>query len=169
MHKGLGEMQTLAVGVGDLKRVLTNVKSRGTWGEVQLGMLLAEVLVPQQYEANVETRPGSNKRVEYAIRLPGRSADGAPVLAAGRRQVSARGLAAAAGRAGARRRAGRGDRAQGPRRLHARAGEDHSRAVRRAAAHDRLRDPVRAGREPVRRDDVPGPGFAGISCSASFA
>ena len=78
VHKGLGEMQTLAVGVGDLKRVLTNVKSRGTWGEVQLGMLLAEVLVPQQYEANVETRPGSNKRVEYAIRLPGRSADGAP-------------------------------------------------------------------------------------------
>ena len=78
VHKGLGEMQTLAVGVGDLKRVLTNVKSRGTWGEVQLGMLLAEVLVPQQYEANVETRPGTGKRVEYAIRLPGRSADGAP-------------------------------------------------------------------------------------------
>ena len=78
VHKGLGEMQTLAVGVGDLKRVLTNVKSRGTWGEVQLGLLLAEVLVPQQYEANVETRPGTGKRVEYAIRLPGRSADGAP-------------------------------------------------------------------------------------------
>jgi DNA recombination protein RmuC len=78
VHKGLGEMQTLAVGVGDLKRVLTNVKTRGTWGEVQLGMLLAEVLTPQQYEANVETVPGSGKRVEFAIRFPGRGDDGAP-------------------------------------------------------------------------------------------
>ena len=78
VHKGLGEMQTLAVGVGDLKRVLTNVKTRGTWGEVQLGMLLSEVLTPQQYEANVETVPGSNKRVEFAIRFPGRGDDGAP-------------------------------------------------------------------------------------------
>ena len=78
VHKGLGEMQTLAIGVGDLKRVLTNVKTRGTWGEVQLGMLLAEVLTPQQYEANVETVPGSGKRVEFAIRFPGRSDDGRP-------------------------------------------------------------------------------------------
>ncbi len=78
VHKGLGEMQTLAIGVGDLKRVLTNVKTRGTWGEVQLGMLLAEVLTPQQYEANVETVPGSGKRVEFAIRFPGRSDDGQP-------------------------------------------------------------------------------------------
>ncbi len=78
VHKGLGEMQTLAVGVGDLKRVLTNVKTRGTWGEVQLGMLLSEVLTPQQYDANVETVPGSRKRVEYAIRFPGRGDDGAP-------------------------------------------------------------------------------------------
>ena len=78
VHKGLGEMQTLAVGVGDLKRVLTNVKTRGTWGEVQLGMLLSEVLTPQQYDANVETVPGSRKRVEYAIRFPGRGEDGAP-------------------------------------------------------------------------------------------
>jgi len=72
VHKGLGEMQTLAVGVGDLKRVLTNVKSRGTWGEVQLGALLAEVLTPVQFAANVETVRGSNRRVEFAIRLPGR-------------------------------------------------------------------------------------------------
>jgi len=72
VHRGLGEMQGLAAGVGDLKRVLTNVKSRGTWGEVQLGALLGEMLTPQQYEANVETRPGSNRRVEYAVRLPGR-------------------------------------------------------------------------------------------------
>ena len=78
VHKGLGEMQTLAIGVGDLKRVLTTVKTRGTWGEVQLGMLLAEVLTPQQYEANVETVPGSGKRVEFAIRFPGRSDDGRP-------------------------------------------------------------------------------------------
>ena len=78
VHKGLGEMQTLAVGVGDLKRVLTNVKTRGTWGEVQLGTLLAEVLTPQQFGVNVETVPGSGKRVEFAIRLPGRGDDGKP-------------------------------------------------------------------------------------------
>jgi len=72
VHKGLGEMQSLATGVGDLKRVLTNVKSRGTWGEVQLGALLEQILVPEQYARNVETRRGSGERVEYAIRLPGR-------------------------------------------------------------------------------------------------
>ena len=72
VHKGLGEMQSLATGVGDLKRVLSNVKSRGTWGEVQLGALLEQVLVPAQYAKNVETRLGSGERVEYAIRLPGR-------------------------------------------------------------------------------------------------
>lgn len=69
--KGLGEMQTLASGVGDLKRVLTNVKTRGTWGEIQLGRLLAEILAPGQYEANVGVVPGSQERVEYAIRMPG--------------------------------------------------------------------------------------------------
>lgn len=78
VHRGLGEMQTLAAGVGDLKRVLQNVKTRGGWGEVQLATLLAEILTPQQYEANVVTRPGSNRRVEFAIRLPGRGSDGAP-------------------------------------------------------------------------------------------
>lgn len=78
VHKGLGEMQTLATGVGDLKRVLTNVKSRGTWGEVQLGTLLADVLHAGQYAQNVATRPGSTERVEYAVRFPGRSEDGAP-------------------------------------------------------------------------------------------
>ncbi len=72
VHKGLGEMQQLASGVGDLKRVLTNVKTRGTWGEVQLGNLLEQVLTPQQYARHVATRPGSNERVEFAIRLPGR-------------------------------------------------------------------------------------------------
>jgi DNA recombination protein RmuC len=72
VHKGLGEMHSLASGVGDLKRVLTNVRTRGTWGEVQLGALLEQLLVPDQYAANVATRPGSSQRVEYAIRLPGR-------------------------------------------------------------------------------------------------
>ena len=72
VHKGLGEMQALATGVGDLKRVLTNVKTRGTWGEIQLGALLEQLLVPEQYAKNVATRPGSRDRVEFAIRLPGR-------------------------------------------------------------------------------------------------
>lgn len=72
VQKGLGEMQNLANGVGDLKRVLTNVKTRGTFGEVQLGALLEQVLAPGQYAANVETRKGSGQRVEFALRLPGR-------------------------------------------------------------------------------------------------
>jgi DNA recombination protein RmuC len=78
VHKGLGEMQTLAAGVGDLRRVLTNVKSRGGWGEVQLGTLLAELLTPTQYAQNVVTRPGSKERVEFAVKFPGRGEDGAP-------------------------------------------------------------------------------------------
>ncbi|MEN8136194.1 MAG: DNA recombination protein RmuC [Thermodesulfobacteriota bacterium] len=71
VQKGLGEMQTLATGVGDLKRVLTNVKARGTWGEVQLGAILEQILTPDQYAKNVKTREGSQDHVEYAIRLPG--------------------------------------------------------------------------------------------------
>jgi DNA recombination protein RmuC len=78
VHRGLGEMQTLATGVGDLKRVLTNVKSRGGWGEVQLGALLEEMLSPGQFAQNVATRPGSREVVEYAVRLPGRGDDGTP-------------------------------------------------------------------------------------------
>ena len=78
VHKGLGEMQTLAAGVGDLKRVLSNVKTRGVFGETQLAALLEQVMAPEQYEKNVATRPGSNARVEFAIKLPG-SGD-APVL-----------------------------------------------------------------------------------------
>jgi len=72
VHKGLGEMQTLASGVGDLKKVLTNVKTRGTYGEVQLGSLLEQILAPEQYEANVATKKGSSGRVEFAVKLPGR-------------------------------------------------------------------------------------------------
>ena len=76
VHKGVGEMQQLATGVGDLKRMLTNVKSRGTWGEVQLGTLLEQVLTQQQYERNVKPVPGSNEIVEFAVKLPG--ADDSP-------------------------------------------------------------------------------------------
>ena len=78
VHRGLGEMQNLAAGVGDLKRVLTNVKTRGTWGEVQLAALLEQLLTAGQYAANVATRPGSAERVDFAIRLPGKD-DGAVV------------------------------------------------------------------------------------------
>jgi len=75
VHKGLGEMQSLANGVGDLKKVLTNVKARGTWGEIQLGELLSSVLTSEQYEKNVATKPGSADRVEFAIKLPGGDED----------------------------------------------------------------------------------------------
>ncbi|MGJ7610938.1 MULTISPECIES: DNA recombination protein RmuC [unclassified Variovorax] len=79
VHKGLGEMQTLAVGVGNLQRVLTNVKTRGVFGEVQLEALLEQVLTPDQYAKQVETKPRSGQRVDFAIRFPGRGDDGAPV------------------------------------------------------------------------------------------
>jgi DNA recombination protein RmuC len=72
VHRGLGEMQTLAAGVGDLKKVLTNVKTRGIWGEVQLESLLEQLLTPDQYAKNVATIPGRTERVEFAIKLPGR-------------------------------------------------------------------------------------------------
>jgi DNA recombination protein RmuC len=78
VHRGLGEMQSLAAGVGDLKRVLSNVKTRGTWGEVQLSALLEQLLTGDQFAANVATRPGSGERVDFAIRLPGKG-DGALV------------------------------------------------------------------------------------------
>jgi len=71
VHKGLGEMKNLANGVGDLKKVLTNVKTRGTWGEVQLGNILEQIMTHDQYGTNVATRPGSSERVEYAVKLPG--------------------------------------------------------------------------------------------------
>ena len=79
VHKGLGEMQTLASGVGDLKKVLTNVKTRGTWGEVQLGNLLEQIFRPEQYDKNVAVKPLSGERVDYAIRLPGPERGGLPV------------------------------------------------------------------------------------------
>jgi len=75
VHKGLGEMQSLATGVGDLKKVLSNVKTRGILGEVQLGMLLEQFLAPSQYLKNVSVKPGTTENVEFAIRLPGRDDD----------------------------------------------------------------------------------------------
>ncbi len=77
VYKGLGEMQTLAAGVGDLKKVLSNVKTRGVLGEIQLGAILEQMLAPDQYATNVATKKGSQANVEYAVRLPG--SDGAPV------------------------------------------------------------------------------------------
>jgi DNA recombination protein RmuC len=80
VHQGLGQMQSLAQGVGDLQRVLTNVKTRGIFGEVQLEALLEQVLTPEQYAKQVETRPRSNQRVDFAIRFPGRGGEsGEPV------------------------------------------------------------------------------------------
>ncbi|OYQ40156.1 DNA recombination protein RmuC [Rhodoferax sp. TH121] len=79
VHKGLGEMQTLAQGVGDLKHLLTNVKTRGMFGEAQLASLLEQVFVPDQYATQVATRPGSKNVVDFAIKLPGKSDDGAPL------------------------------------------------------------------------------------------
>jgi len=80
VHAGLGEMQTLATGVGDLKRVLTNVKSRGTWGEVQLGAILEDMLTPDQFDRNVKVDPTSNNIVEYCLRFPSANEDDQPVL-----------------------------------------------------------------------------------------
>jgi len=75
VHRGLGEMQSLATGVGDLKKVLTNVKTRGGWGEVQLGALLEQMLTPAQFERNVRTKGETSESVEYGIKLPGRGED----------------------------------------------------------------------------------------------
>jgi DNA recombination protein RmuC len=75
VYKGLGEMRSLATGVGDLKKVLTNVKTRGTWGEIRLSHILEQILTPDQYDTNVATRKNSSERVEFAIKLPGQDPD----------------------------------------------------------------------------------------------
>ncbi|NLN47630.1 MAG: DNA recombination protein RmuC [Clostridiales bacterium] len=80
VHKGLGEMQTLASGVGDLKKVLANVKTRGIWGEIQLGNILEQILAPEQYAVNIPTKENSKENVEYAIRLPGKGGNGEEIL-----------------------------------------------------------------------------------------
>jgi DNA recombination protein RmuC len=80
VHKGLGEMQSLATGVGDLKKVLTNVKTRGIWGEVQLEAIIEQLLTSEQYLTNVSVKPNDSNRVECAIKLPGKGEDGESVL-----------------------------------------------------------------------------------------
>jgi DNA recombination protein RmuC len=75
VYRGLGEMRTLATGVGDLKKVLTNVKTRGTWGEIRLSQILSQILTPDQFDVNVATKKNSNDRVEFAVKLPGQNAD----------------------------------------------------------------------------------------------
>jgi DNA recombination protein RmuC len=80
VYKGLGEMRALATGVGDLKKVLTNVKTRGTWGEIRLSHILEQILTPDQYDVNVATKKSSNERVEFAIKLPGQKADREKVI-----------------------------------------------------------------------------------------
>ncbi len=80
VYLGLGEMRHLARGVGDLKKVLTNVKTRGTWGEIRLGHILEQILTPDQYESNVATRKNSTERVEYAIKLPGQDGDDGAIV-----------------------------------------------------------------------------------------
>lgn len=79
VFKGLGEMQTLAVGVGDLKKVLTNVKTRGIWGEVQLEAILEQLMHPSQYAKNVITKHGTDSRVEFAVKIPNRDGDGTSI------------------------------------------------------------------------------------------
>ncbi len=80
VHQGLGEMQKLAAGVGDLKKVLTNVKTRGNLGEIQLGSILEQIFSPEQYSKNSIVKPGTLERVEYTIKLPGRNSDSSPLL-----------------------------------------------------------------------------------------
>ena len=80
VYKGLGEMRSLATGVGDLKKVLTNVKTRGTWGEIRLSSILEQILTPDQYDVNVATKKGSRERVEFAVRLPGQGKDKTKVV-----------------------------------------------------------------------------------------
>ena len=79
VHKGLGEMSSLARGVDDLNKVMSNVKTRGVWGEMQLGAILQQTLAPGQYEENAQVKPGSQERVEFAVRMPGRDGDGRPL------------------------------------------------------------------------------------------
>jgi MFS family permease len=158
VHKGLGEMQTLARDVGSLNRVLTNVKTRGIFGEVQLAGLLEQVFTPEQYAVNVETVPGSGARVEFAV---GCRASATTACRCGCRSTPsfrARTTSACSKRRSvptpAEETAAKAIEAR--LRLEAR---QHPRQVRVAAAHHRLRHPVRAHRRPVRRGAAPaGPG-----------
>jgi DNA recombination protein RmuC len=154
VHRGLGEMQTLATGVGDLKRVLTNVKTRGTWGEVQLEALLDQLLTAEQYGKNVATRPDSPDRVEFAIRLPGLATgedEQRPVWLPIDAKFPLEDYQRLLDAQERRRSGGARDGDQGAGSAPARRGEKDSRQVRRAAVHDRFRDPLSADRGVVRR------------------
>ena len=94
VQHGLGEMKNLASGVGDLKKVLSNVKTRGVLGEIQLGNILEQIMAPEQYETNVKTKSGSNDHVEFAIKLPGKDTEGKTDLFTHRRKISSRRLRA---------------------------------------------------------------------------
>ena len=149
VHRGLGEMQNLAAGVGDLKKVLTNVKSRGGWGEVQLGALLVRDAHAGAIRAERRDPPGEPRAGRVRGQVSGARRGRRALLAADRRQVSAGGLPAPAGGDRARRhRGGRGEPQGAGGILQGRSPID-PRQVCRAAAHHRFRDPVRADRRPV--------------------
>ena len=161
VHTGLARCRSLATGVGDLKRVLTNVKSRGTWGEVQLGALLADMLHAAASTRRTSRRvPAASERVEFAVRFPGRSEDGAPCwlpidakfpLDDWQRLQDAIERADAAAVEASRRALEQFFKV---------AGADDPRQVRRAAAHDRFRDPVRARRKASTPRRCRAPGLA---------
>jgi DNA recombination protein RmuC len=152
VQRGLGEMQQLATGVGDLKRVLTNVKNRGSWGEVQLDNILEQTLTQEQYARGVKVRRGDGRHRRAPARARPRRHAG---VAADRLQVPARRLRTPARCTGAGRRRwrARAGRAAGTRDPHP--GQVDLRQVHRAAAHHRLRGDVPAHRRPVRRSDPP--------------
>ena len=156
-------MQQLASDVGGLQRVLTNVKTRGGWGEVQLGALLEQVLTPEQFARNVKTRDGSGETVEFAIKLPG-DENGAPGLAADRREVSDRRLSAADRGAGDGRSRGDRGRDEEPGNAVEEKRERYLREIHQPAAHDRFRAHVSADGRTLRRSDpARRPGRAGAA------
>ena len=158
VHQGLGDMNKLAADVGGLQRVLTNVKSRGVFGEVQLAGLLEQVFAPDQYAANVATVPGSSERVEFAVRFPGSTGDAPvwlPIDAKFPREDYER-LLDAQERADVDAARAAGDALE--RRVRLEAARIRDKYVGRAA-HHRVRDPVPADRRPVRGSAAPaGPG-----------
>lgn len=141
VYKGLGDMQSIATGVGDLKRVLGNVKARGILGEVQLGAILTDILTPDQYLENVATKPGASERVEFAVKLP---VDEAIRAAADRLQIPGRRVRASARRPGVGRCGGRCRGTQDARYDGEARGQGHLRKVPERARDDQLWHSVRA-------------------------
>ena len=155
VHKGLGEMRALTSDVGDLKKVLSNVKARGTWGEMQLRALLEQMLTKEQYAENVETRPGSGQRVEFAVVLPGRGEGGATVylpIDSKFPMEDYQRITAASERGDA---AALTEAQKALPRPRARRGEGDTRQIHRAAAYDRLRHTLLTNRRALRRGAAP--------------